>query len=329
MNPCVISRHPVLAHGTVSQLMHIDRKQWDLEVLHDLFEIRDIEFIMQVPLSYNVHVDSWFWGKESNGFYSVKSSYRYFQELKGEWGVQLESDLWKVLWKVKVPPKVLHFAWKAISGCLPTRTQLRTKHVPVDPRCVFCNSDEETIFHVLAFLSGGRVALVDELLMVAWGIWKARNELLWQGRSSQAADVVRVARSCHSSWLLAQENRFEPLLFDATVVGSSVFWVKPPAGMLKINTDGAIFEATTQYAVAEVLSVKEALSWLKSKNLSNVLVETDCIVVVQALNSSVALPSVFAAHCVARGACFWSDRLFTESNVPHVLQSIVLADIAV
>ncbi|XP_060959975.1 uncharacterized protein LOC133030918 [Cannabis sativa] len=154
--------------------------------------------------------------------------------------------------------------------------------------------------------------------MVAWGIWKARNELLWQGRSSQAADVVRVAMSCHSSWLLAQENRFEPLLFDVTVVGSSVCWVKLPAGKLKINTDGAIFEATTQYgtgmvirdyhgklieasfslhsgvcqpAVVEILSVKEALSWLKLKNFSNVLVETDCIAVVQALNSSVALPS--------------------------------------
>ncbi|XP_060970058.1 uncharacterized protein LOC133037205 [Cannabis sativa] len=104
-----------------------------------------------------------------------------------------------------------------------------------------------------AFLSGGRVALVDELLMVAWGIWKARNELLWQGRSSQAADVVRVARSCHSSWLLAQENRFELLLFDATVVGSSVCWIKPHAGKLKINTDGAIFEATAQYGTSMII----------------------------------------------------------------------------
>ncbi|KAF4389869.1 hypothetical protein G4B88_024150 [Cannabis sativa] len=93
--------------------MHIDRKQWDLEVLHDLFEARDVDLIMQVPLSDNVNVDSWFWGKEPNGFYSVKR---------------------------------------------------------------------------------GRVALVDELLMVAWGIWKARNELLWQGRSSQAADVPEMRK---------------------------------------------------------------------------------------------------------------------------------------
>ncbi|XP_060969636.1 uncharacterized protein LOC115702106 [Cannabis sativa] len=107
VNPCVVSTHPALANSTVSQLMHIDRKQWDLEVLHDLFEARDIGLIMQ-----------------------------------------LESELWRALWKVKVPPKVLHFVWKAISGCLPTRSQLRNKHVPVDPRCVICNSDEETIVHV-------------------------------------------------------------------------------------------------------------------------------------------------------------------------------------
>ncbi|KAF4394789.1 hypothetical protein F8388_015695 [Cannabis sativa] len=167
---------------------------------------------MQVPLSDNVRIDSWYWGKEPDGFYSVKSSYRYLQELKGEWGIQFESELWRVLWKVKVPPKVLHFAWKAISGCLPTHTLLCTKHVLVDPRCVFAMLMKKLLFMFwLAVILrnhvgiGGRVALVDELLM-AWGIWTAQNELLWQGRSSQAADVVQVARSCHSSWLLAQEN---------------------------------------------------------------------------------------------------------------------------
>ncbi|KAF4352656.1 hypothetical protein G4B88_012559 [Cannabis sativa] len=101
--------------------MHINRKQWNLEVLQDLFEARDIDLIMQVPLSDNVNVDSWFWCKEPTGFYSVKSSYRHLQELKGEWSLQLESELWRAPWKVKVPPKVLRIAWKAISGGLPTQ----------------------------------------------------------------------------------------------------------------------------------------------------------------------------------------------------------------
>ncbi|XP_060969908.1 uncharacterized protein LOC115713624 [Cannabis sativa] len=318
--------------------MHIDRKQWDLEVLHDLFEARDIGLIMQVPLSDHVNVDSWFWSKEPI-------------ELKGERGLQLEPELWRALWKVKVPPKVLHLAWKAISGCLPTRSQLRTKHVPVDPRCVFCNSDEETIVHVL-----GRVALVDELLMVAWGIWKARNEFLWQGRSSQAVNVVRMARSTLYNWLLAQKSRFEPLLFDDVVASSSVCWEKPPAGMLKINTNGAIFAATTQYgtgmvirdshgklieassslyprvcqpAVAEALSVKEALCWLKRRNLSNVLSRQTALLLFKLLIARLHFHLFLAAHCVACGAYFWSDRLFTESNVPSAFQFIVIADIAI
>ncbi|XP_060969704.1 uncharacterized protein LOC133036942 [Cannabis sativa] len=362
VNLYVLSTHPALSQCKVSNLMQVDNKQWDLEVITDLFESRDIDLILKIPLSNTLDVDTRYWSKEPSGFYSVKSSYQYLQELKGDWSIQMESDLWRILWKVKVPPKVLHFAWKAISGCLPTRTQLlRIKHVPVESLCVFCNSEEESILHVLVdcpfanscwnrsgvglnfytastftdwfkgFLVGGRSSMLEEVLMVGWGIWKAQNELLWKGRSSTVAEVVRLARNAHFRWM---------------------------------GLDGSLIEAYStlhngacQPALAEVLSVKEALSWLKLKNFLNVLIETDCIVVVQAMYSSAALLSVFnmfiqecqmildslnnvlishvkrfankAAHCVARGACFWSDRLFTESNIPSALQSIVIADITV
>ncbi|KAF4400613.1 hypothetical protein G4B88_023406 [Cannabis sativa] len=214
--------------------MQVDNKQWDLEVITDLFESWDIDLILKIPLSNTLDVDTRYWSKEPSGFYSVKSSYQYLQELKGDWSIQMESDLWRILWKVKVPPKVLHFSWKAISGCLPTRTQLlRIKHVPVESLCVFCNSEEESILHVLGdcpfanscwnrsgvglnfstantftdcfkgFSVGGRSSMFEEVLMVGWGIWKAQNELLWKGRSSTVAEVVRLARNAHFSWMVA------------------------------------------------------------------------------------------------------------------------------
>ncbi|KAM6576038.1 hypothetical protein CsatB_027875 [Cannabis sativa] len=208
------------------------------------------------------------------------------------------------------------------------------------------------------FLMRGRSSMLDELLMVGWSIWKARNELLWKDRATAAAEVIKLARISLFSWTSTQQNRLEPLLFDSNTLGISDFYIKPTAGMIKINVDGAIFEDITQFgtgliardcqgkiieafstlhtgvcqpAMAEVMSVKEALSWLKRKNLSNGLIETDCIVV-QAIYSSIALPSIFglivqecqlilssfnnvsishvkrsankAAHCIARGACY-------------------------
>ncbi|KAM6559852.1 hypothetical protein CsatA_029091 [Cannabis sativa] len=97
-------------------------------------------------------------------------------------------------------------------------------------------------------------------------------------------------------------------------------WSKSAAGQLKINVDGAVFEDTNEIGtsfvargydgriieafstifsincqpeIAEILSVKEALSWIKRHNKSNVILETGCILVVQAIFSSVSMPSSF------------------------------------
>ncbi|XP_030498076.2 uncharacterized protein LOC115713736 [Cannabis sativa] len=107
------------------------------------------QVIKQVPLSVNLVSDSWFWNKDPTGFFTVKSSYNHLQSVNGSWNSSMEDDVWKMLWKIKAPPKVLHFVWKALSGCLPTRTQLHSKHVPVDLHCVLCSYGEESIFHVL------------------------------------------------------------------------------------------------------------------------------------------------------------------------------------
>ncbi|XP_060964920.1 uncharacterized protein LOC133033866 [Cannabis sativa] len=148
-NPCVVSTHPALTNCRVSQLMKPDSRQLDMEIIDDLFDSRDVELIKQVPLSVNLGDDTWFGNKDPTGFFTVKSSYKHLQLANGSWNSSMEDDVWKVLWKIKAPPKVLHFSWKALSGCLPTRTQLHSRHVLVDLHCVLCNYGEESIFHVL------------------------------------------------------------------------------------------------------------------------------------------------------------------------------------
>lgn len=57
--------------------------------------------------------------------------------------------VWNELWKVKAPSKVLNLCWRALAECLPTKVQLRKRHVPVNVVCPVCNTNEETIFHAL------------------------------------------------------------------------------------------------------------------------------------------------------------------------------------
>ncbi|KAM6558702.1 hypothetical protein CsatA_027941 [Cannabis sativa] len=327
----------------------------------------------------------------------------------------MEDKVWKTLWKIKVPPKVLHLIWKALTNCLPTRTQLYSKHVPVHLTCPFCHTEEESITHVLLqchfskscwnrsglatppahsdsfFLWFKDVAdrnkpdLLEEVVMLCWSIWQARNGVLWNQKSYSAADVMFTACLTLAQWKNANSRKFEPLLVPSGTYDSGERWVKPAVNMLKINVDGAVFHADNAYGsgvvirdntgslieafsvynhgcnkpeIAEMVGIKEALSWIKKKEdqvVQGVIVETDCLVALQALHTSIRMPSLFGllvsecheilynlqnveicfvkrsanrvAHCVARNSCYWSGCHFVEGSIPMDLHSLLIADL--
>lgn len=97
-------------------------------------------------------------------------------------------------------------------------------------------------------------------------------------------------------------------------------WVKPQIESVKVTTDVAMFRDRGEYGyamiardsngelieaktclrngqeepeVVEAIAVKEALSWIKSKNWQKVVVETDCMAVVQGVRSDVRMRSQF------------------------------------
>ncbi|KAL8101648.1 hypothetical protein AgCh_033517 [Apium graveolens] len=65
-----------------------------------------------------VEEDKLFWNLEESGNYSVKSAYRLLQVQKGLWRTEYNDNLWKRIWRIKAPPKVLNLVWRALSGCL-------------------------------------------------------------------------------------------------------------------------------------------------------------------------------------------------------------------
>ncbi|KAG8638764.1 hypothetical protein MANES_14G060250v8 [Manihot esculenta] len=100
------------------------------------------------------------------------------------------------------------------------------------------------------------------------------------------------ARSC---WLLSNLGWLARLHFRDSGTKSLVaaVWQPPPLGQYKCNIDISV-QANGQLMVVpglmdpllgEVLCFREALSWLKSKNYFPICVETDCELIVNALNS--------------------------------------------
>ncbi|KAL8127617.1 hypothetical protein AgCh_014499 [Apium graveolens] len=111
-------------------------------------------------------------------------------------------------------------------------------------------------------------------------------------------------------WNIAQKNK-QPSRYPNLVEGDgNELWVAPHIEYMKISADATIFseynasgltliarddhgdlvQARTQYLLgmvssnmAEVLEIKEALSWIKSKGWSKVVVESDCLAAIQAI----------------------------------------------
>lgn len=92
-------------------------------------------------------------------------------------------------------------------------------------------------------------------------------------------------------------------------------WVRPPDGLFKCNIDAAVFDLSSHFgfgcivrnslgvvvdavfgnlagsfspSLAEALTVREALSWLLSLDFSDIVIESDALVVVEALNNLVS-----------------------------------------
>ncbi|KAM6573571.1 hypothetical protein CsatA_017651 [Cannabis sativa] len=335
----------------------MEERGWDVEIIEDMFEERDAQLILSIQLSDSTTADSWHWMMEHSGFYSVKSAYNYLQSSSGSWLHFEDDSYWKRLWKIEVPSKVLHFLWKACSGSLPTKVH-------------------SWFFNLL---DSKHSEVIVDAAMISWSIWKTRNEVFWQNKNCTALGVVQSARKALDQWRVATKNT--AATFATGVLSNSNIWRRPLSGKIKVNVDGAIFETQRMFGfgcvardhtgqlleaisdskfgvvlpeIAEVVGLKEALSWIKRKGWEDVFIETDSLMIVQAINSSVHMPSYFgllvedcrlilsslknvfisfvyrsankAAHSLARASCSLSGCLFNERSAPLFLKNIVMAE---
>ncbi|XP_062102830.1 uncharacterized mitochondrial protein AtMg00310-like [Humulus lupulus] len=76
-NPRVSTIHPSLTNQRVASLMTTGRIAWDEDLIKDMFNSRDAQLILSIPLSASRQEDTWFWAFESSGRFSVKSTYKY------------------------------------------------------------------------------------------------------------------------------------------------------------------------------------------------------------------------------------------------------------
>ncbi|XP_073063943.1 uncharacterized mitochondrial protein AtMg00310-like [Primulina eburnea] len=92
---------PDMSDFLVHDLMVPGHKEWDVELLHELFNERDITQITNIPLVGSNHEDVRIWHSSENQVYTVKSGYKMAMDISLNAEIQ-EQEGWKKLWALKL-----------------------------------------------------------------------------------------------------------------------------------------------------------------------------------------------------------------------------------
>jgi hypothetical protein len=141
----------------VSQLMVPGQREWDENVLQTCLYPHDaVEVLKNRPMQ-NSEEDFIAWFYEKTGIFTVKSAYKLAQDLEHmashDIGTSSNTSgvrpMYQEIWRMRVPPKVLIFAWKVAQKCLATQESRRNRALVDRAICTLCGKMEEMVHHAL------------------------------------------------------------------------------------------------------------------------------------------------------------------------------------
>ena len=222
--------------------------EWNLSWRRPLFDnevASTVGFLEDI--SHTAHqqhtADNWVWKLESNGYYSSRSAYILLQGNSEEGNMD---DIFKDLWKLKIPAKASIFAGRLIRDRLPTKSNMRERKIDInDSLCPFCSIKEETASHLffecsktqqlwweslswigtsgaypinprLHFLQhsngmkGGKKYNRWKCWWVAlnWSIWQYRNKVIFTNAPFNGSKVLEDALFLAWTWFRTMEENF-------------------------------------------------------------------------------------------------------------------------
>lgn len=149
-------------------------------------------------------IDGWFWIGDKLGLYIVKECYKRIHDQEN---LKITRDglVWKKIWQIKAPPKMINLLWRAVTDCLPTKSRLVQKQIVDSGVCPLCCTSEESVLHTMvSYVAAKHVwgifgvgwffgnvsnftkwlemmfEKVDKgnqgmIVVICWGLWKNRN----------------------------------------------------------------------------------------------------------------------------------------------------------
>ncbi|KAK0591707.1 hypothetical protein LWI29_006682 [Acer saccharum] len=141
-----------LAENTTVACLKTASGGWNINLLRNTFVADDVDLILSIPPASPSVNDSLLWHFEKDGRYSVRSGYRVGRFLSGtpsSSGLDESISWWKALWRLKIPPKIKVFLWRASNHWLPTSAYLAKRGIPLSKLCPRYRRCPESMVHAL------------------------------------------------------------------------------------------------------------------------------------------------------------------------------------
>ncbi|OVA01252.1 Reverse transcriptase zinc-binding domain [Macleaya cordata] len=255
----------------VADFIDQETRTWNRSKLHMHFDQSFIERIVAIPLSSATSRDRRAWELTRDGVFTSKSAYFGLRTQRN----QTSEEIWKAIWRTKLPHRIQLFIWKGAKNAIPVRDILYKRMNIGDNRCPRCNQDTETVIHALVtcpyvsriwqssilhttteqfrdksllewlkFWLGidpyrRNTNLPEEFPFVAclmWSIWMSRNDLLHNNHLQ--SDQFILNRALKMTPLHQNPVRQIIATGDSEPHTTSA-WRPSRNGWTKINTDGA------------------------------------------------------------------------------------------
>ncbi|KAL5170075.1 putative ribonuclease H protein [Glycine soja] len=236
-------------HSINSMGLLIDNRwEWQFQWRRNLFEheistaaefMADIEHVHIQPSARDLLL----WNADPGGSYTTKSAYNLLKANDRQAPVDSAT---KIIWTLKIPPRAIAFAWRIFKNRLPTKDNLRRRHVVLlSFNCPLCDMEEESVGHVMysciktrhiwwealgwvnrvgpfplepryhfqQFCYWSRKTSVEKRWQVLWialsmTIWKHRNSLIFKNQTFSSEKVMDEALFHTWSWLCCMEQDF-------------------------------------------------------------------------------------------------------------------------
>ncbi|XP_021725640.1 uncharacterized protein LOC110692867 [Chenopodium quinoa] len=179
----------------VAELLLAGSRTWNTSLIHQLFPPLVASSIIGLDIPREKIDDFVYWKYTKDGLFSTKSTYsclvsQHFN-LDLDWSTVA---CWKQLWGTPFLPKWKMFAWRIMHNVLPMTALLALKGLPVDPTCIFCRDDSESVIHLfrdfrLTHWPWEEVKLPRLLTPSVSGPWQCGSRIVIRGGSGDICDM--------------------------------------------------------------------------------------------------------------------------------------------